>query len=111
MLKCAYFVFSAKPSAGLNQNRVLQPKNEEEEKTDTTDLDQIEEEEDPYKLVPEDIYDTVDLTSTYDPRILNRPPAPIPRPDIEPEAEKRMTYISQGSRFLHFLFFILFNIM
>ncbi|XP_074532213.1 phosphoinositide 3-kinase adapter protein 1 [Halichoeres trimaculatus] len=86
--------FQAKPNSGVNQDQLQQPKNEEEEKADTTDLDQIEE-EDPYKLIPEDIYDTVDLNSTYDPRILNRPPAPIPRPEVQPEAEKRMTYISQ----------------
>lgn len=49
-----------------------------------------EEEEDPYSLTPEDIYDTVDTDNTYSPNpvIHNRPPAPIPRPELEPEPEQ-----------------------
>lgn len=86
--------FQAKPHASVNQdNKHL--KSEEEEKEIHNDLDQIEEEEDPYNLCPEDIYDTVDANSTYSPAILNRPPAPIPRPEPESEPEKPMTYISR----------------
>ncbi|XP_026165193.1 phosphoinositide 3-kinase adapter protein 1 [Mastacembelus armatus] len=70
---------------------------EEEEKDDQNDLDQTEE-EDPYHFCPEDIYDTVDANSTY-PVIINRPPAPIPRPESNPEKhekpDKPMTYISR----------------
>ncbi|XP_070772363.1 phosphoinositide 3-kinase adapter protein 1 [Enoplosus armatus] len=87
--------FQAKPHASLNQDRdnIAQLKSEEEEKDSHNDLDQIEEEEDPYNLCPEDIYDTVDENSTYNSVILNRPPAPIPRPEHEPE--RPMTYISR----------------
>lgn len=48
------------------------------------------EEEDPYSLTLEDIYDTVDTNNTYSPNpvIHNRPPAPIPRPEAEPEPEQ-----------------------
>lgn len=87
---------SAKPHASSNQDNKEYFKNEEPEKDDHNDLDQIEEEEDPYNLCPEDIYDTVDANSTYNPVIMNRPPAPIPRPEAEAEPEKPMTYISRG---------------
>ena len=88
---------SAKPHASSNQDNNEYLKNEEAEKSyDYSDLDQIEEEEDPYNLCPEDIYDTVDANSTYNPVIMNRPPAPIPRPEAEAEPEKPMTYISRG---------------
>uniref|UniRef100_A0A3B3TUC1 Phosphoinositide-3-kinase adaptor protein 1 n=1 Tax=Poecilia latipinna TaxID=48699 RepID=A0A3B3TUC1_9TELE len=64
-----------------------------------------EEEEDPYNICPEDIYDTVDTNSTYNPGVQNRPPAPIPRPEAEPEPERPATYISRGllftATFLH----------
>lgn len=58
----------------------------EEEKIDRIE----EEEEDPYSLTPEDIYDTVDENNTYssDSAIYNRPPAPIPRPELGPEPEQ-----------------------
>lgn len=88
--------FQAKPHASSNQDNNEYLKNEEAEKSyDHNDLDQIEEEEDPYDLCPEDIYDTVDANSTYNPVIMNRPPAPIPRPEAEAEPEKPMTYISR----------------
>lgn len=50
----------------------------------------VEEEEDPYSLTPEDIYDTVDTNNICSPNpdIHNRPPAPIPRPEQEPEPEQ-----------------------
>lgn len=79
---------SAKPHGSVNDDEHL--KSERAEKDDHNDLDQIEEEEDPYHLNPEDIYDTVDPNSTYNPVILNRPPAPFPRPD--PESEKPMIF-------------------
>lgn len=89
---------SAKPHAGLNQDDKEHFKSEEAGSDDHTDLDQVENEEDPYNLCPEDIYDTVDENSTYNTEILNRPPAPIPRPERqpEPEPERQMTYISKG---------------
>ncbi|XP_041803883.1 phosphoinositide 3-kinase adapter protein 1 isoform X2 [Chelmon rostratus] len=87
--------FQAKPHASVNQDNNDYLKSEEAEKDDHNDLDQTEEEEDPYKLIPEDIYDTVDANSTYNPVILNRPPAPIPRPELESEPEKHTTYISR----------------
>ncbi|XP_034537052.1 phosphoinositide 3-kinase adapter protein 1 [Notolabrus celidotus] len=87
--------FQAKQHACANPASFEHLKIKEEEKADQTELDQIEEEEDPYKLVPEDIYDTVDANSTYDPRILNRPPAPIPRPDPDSEPDRPVAYISR----------------
>lgn len=52
--------------------------------------DDAEEEEDPYNLTLEDIYDTVDATNTYipNPVIRNRPPATMPRPELQPEPEQ-----------------------
>lgn len=53
-------------------------------------------EEDPYNpCSPDEIYDTVEPQST--PEIINRPPAPIPRPANLPEAEENTTYISKGA--------------
>lgn len=101
----------AKPNATevKKDNEPLQ--SEEEEKVDHNSLDEIEEEEDPYNLCPEDIYDTVDANSTYNPVVLNRPPAPIPRPELNTELEKSTTYISRGMvqsdfYFLRYIFFI-----
>ncbi|XP_044071226.1 LOW QUALITY PROTEIN: phosphoinositide 3-kinase adapter protein 1-like [Siniperca chuatsi] len=87
--------FQAKPHASVNQDNNEHFKSEEEENDNHNDLDQIEEEEDPYNLFPEDIYDTLDENSSYNPVILNRPPAPIPRPETKLEPEKPMTYISR----------------
>lgn len=90
---------SAKPHASEDPDNNDHPKSEEEEKNNHSDLDLIEEEEDPYNLCPEDIYDTVDENGTYKSEILNRPPAPIPRPESvsEPERPERPeTYISRG---------------
>ncbi|XP_059215759.1 phosphoinositide 3-kinase adapter protein 1 isoform X2 [Centropristis striata] len=86
--------FQAKPAASVKKDNNQHLKSEEEER----DLDQIEEEEDPYNLCPEDIYDVVDADGTYIPGIMNRPPAPIPRPESESEPEKPErpeTYISR----------------
>uniref|UniRef100_A0A3B4Z007 Phosphoinositide-3-kinase adaptor protein 1 n=1 Tax=Stegastes partitus TaxID=144197 RepID=A0A3B4Z007_9TELE len=43
-----------------------------------------------------DIYDTVDADSTYNAAFLNRPPAPIPRPESESDSERPVTYISRA---------------
>ncbi|XP_052469095.1 phosphoinositide 3-kinase adapter protein 1-like isoform X1 [Carassius gibelio] len=52
------------------------------------------EEEDPYNpCCPDQIYDIVEPQST--PEIINRPPAPIPRPANLPEPEENTTYISK----------------
>lgn len=48
-----------------------------------------------YSLGPDNIYDTVDGNDTCNPGILNRPPAPIPRPESESEPESPMTVISR----------------
>ncbi|CAN9500084.1 unnamed protein product [Ophioblennius macclurei] len=68
------------------------PNGAEKEKEDDH---KTEEEEDPYNLCPEDIYDTVDPEGSYNPLILNRPPAPIPRPEQELECDKSAPYISR----------------
>ncbi|XP_008282842.1 phosphoinositide 3-kinase adapter protein 1 [Stegastes partitus] len=90
--------FQGKPSAtnvqDNNNNKDL--KSEDEEKDEPHSFDQgEEEEEDPYNLCPEDIYDTVDADSTYNAAFLNRPPAPIPRPESESDSERPVTYISR----------------
>ncbi|XP_062851443.1 phosphoinositide 3-kinase adapter protein 1 isoform X2 [Trichomycterus rosablanca] len=53
-----------------------------------------EEEEDPYKMCfPEEIYDTIEEDEKFTSVVMNRPPAPVPRPStLEPEECK--TYIS-----------------
>ncbi|XP_035461307.1 phosphoinositide 3-kinase adapter protein 1 isoform X1 [Scophthalmus maximus] len=86
--------FQAKPNESITQNTNEQPKSEKQEKEDQNDLDPCEE-EDPYSISPEDIYDTLDANGTYNPIIQNRPPAPIPRPEFEPQLEKPSTYISR----------------
>lgn len=69
---------------------------EERENSERTEFDLIEEEEDPYNLSADDIYDTVDMGSMY-PGIQNRAPAPVPRPEPEPQRDqdKPMAYISR----------------
>lgn len=67
-----------------------------------------EEEEDPYNISLEDIYDTVDENCTFNPVIQNRPPAPLPRP--QPGSEREMPMIFRGCAdasyhpFVHLLF-------
>lgn len=58
------------------------------------DKPEEEEEEDPYNLTLEDIYDTVDETCAFNPIIQNRPPAPLPRP--QPGAEPETPMIFRG---------------
>ncbi|XP_029609066.1 phosphoinositide 3-kinase adapter protein 1 isoform X1 [Salmo trutta] len=63
--------------------------------------DQVEEpegfeEEELYNMcVSDQIYDTVDENASYLPEIVNRPPAPIPRPVTFSEPEESKTYISR----------------
>ncbi|KAK6487625.1 phosphoinositide 3-kinase adapter protein 1-like [Huso huso] len=53
-----------------------------------------QEEEDPYKLcIDEDVYDTVEPGAIHPPEIINRPPAPIPRPSVSQEPQE--PYISK----------------
>lgn len=83
------------------QSDEKEPQTTEEEIPECNNFYQIDEEEDPYNLNAEDIYDTVDQETMYSP-IVNRPPAPVPRPDPEPEREqeKPMTYISRGAYYV-----------
>lgn len=76
---------SAEPHGSVEQDNNEHLKSDGAEGEDQKDLGQAEEEEDPYNLIPEDIYDTVDADSVSNPLILNRPPAPLPRPESEPE--------------------------
>lgn len=70
-------------------------RSETEEEGQNEGLLHVVEEEDPYSLTPEDIYDTVDTDNTYSPHpvIHNRPPAPIPRPEL---SEPEQAVISRG---------------
>lgn len=86
----------AKPNGSVAQDNNELLNNEVEEKENLNGLDHIEEEEDPYNLCPEDIYDIVDADSSLTQVIVNRPPAPLPRPMSEVEPEKSSTYISRG---------------
>ncbi|MGH0116928.1 UNVERIFIED_CONTAM: hypothetical protein FKN15_026622 [Acipenser sinensis] len=55
-----------------------------------------QEEEDPYKLcIDEDVYDTVESRANHPPEIINRPPAPIPRPSVSQEPQEMEPYISK----------------
>lgn len=89
---------SAKPHAGVQQEHNHHLKSEEEEKGSAYDFKEIEEEEDVYNLSPEDIYDTVDDNDIFNLGVLNRPPAPIPRPESMTDLEKPQNYISRGIR-------------
>lgn len=86
--------FQAKPHASEYQADPQPLRAENDDKNERNNAEEIEE-EDPYNICPEDIYDTVDAESTYNPAIVNRPPAPIPRPEREPEPERPATYISR----------------
>ncbi|KAK6293417.1 hypothetical protein J4Q44_G00357430 [Coregonus suidteri] len=72
-----------------------------EHTTDEEVGDQVEEpegfeEEETYSMyVSDQIYDTVDEIASYIPEIVNRPPAPIPRPETFSEPEESNTYISR----------------
>ncbi|CAB1425099.1 unnamed protein product [Pleuronectes platessa] len=88
--------FQAKPHDIVSQDDKEQPQCELEPKDNPYDLDLTEEEEeDPYDLFPEDIYDIVDSNSILIPLIQNRPPAPVPRSEAEPEPEETMNYITR----------------
>lgn len=99
----------AKPHDSVVQDHNKHLRSEEcsnnEGDKDHNDLDQAEEEEeDPYNICADDIYDTVDANDPCNQLILNRPPAPIPRPEPEPEPEKPVTYISRGNVYFVFHF-------
>ncbi|XP_040033701.2 phosphoinositide 3-kinase adapter protein 1 [Gasterosteus aculeatus] len=87
--------FQAKPHAGVQQEHNHHLKSEEEEKGSAYDFKEIEEEEDVYNLSLEDIYDTVDDNDIFNLGVLNRPPAPIPRPESMTDLEKPQNYISR----------------
>ncbi|XP_060943154.1 phosphoinositide 3-kinase adapter protein 1 isoform X2 [Limanda limanda] len=88
--------FKAKPHDIVTQDDSEQPQSEDEPKDNPYDLELTEEEEeDPYNLFPEDIYDIVDTKSILIPLIQNRPPAPVPRSEAEPETEETMKYITR----------------
>ncbi|XP_076025411.1 phosphoinositide 3-kinase adapter protein 1 [Genypterus blacodes] len=73
-------------------------KEEEEMREHRSDLeDYAEEEEDPYNICPDDIYDIVQTNTANSSAVFNRPPAPVPRSEMEPpEPEnKTSTYISR----------------
>ncbi|XP_061914675.1 phosphoinositide 3-kinase adapter protein 1 isoform X2 [Entelurus aequoreus] len=87
--------FQAKP-----QNRVFQEEGEKRqrermENNKQNEVDESDIEFEPYNISTEEIYDTVDENSCYNAAVLWRPPAPVPRPEIEPEPEKPVTYISR----------------
>ncbi|XP_017580069.1 phosphoinositide 3-kinase adapter protein 1 [Pygocentrus nattereri] len=66
---------------------------EEDDHIDIYAVEEEEEEEDPYKICcPEEIYDTVDEHESS--AVLNRPPAPIPRPAALSEPDECKTYIA-----------------
>ncbi|XP_028983417.1 phosphoinositide 3-kinase adapter protein 1 [Betta splendens] len=86
--------FQAKPHKNaVGDNK--EPLNYGEEERDVNGLNHNEEEEDPYNLCPEDVYDMVDDNSSCTPVVLNRPPAPLPRPESEVEPDRAMAYISK----------------
>lgn len=90
MFNISHLWLSAKPPCSEEHTESDQFRSETEEEEQSELLHVVEEEEDPYSLTPEDIYDTVDTDNTYSPNpvIHNRPPAPIPRPELEPEPEQ-----------------------
>ncbi|XP_049591425.1 phosphoinositide 3-kinase adapter protein 1 isoform X2 [Syngnathus scovelli] len=84
--------FQAKPHDVIVQDEREPPKCEEMESYDPDGTDQ---EFDPYDLLSEDIYDTLDENNCHNAAVLSRPPAPIPRPEMKPEPERPVTYISR----------------
>ncbi|XP_062375492.1 phosphoinositide 3-kinase adapter protein 1 [Sardina pilchardus] len=90
-----FFEVRSGPPVGLEMGHMPgehQLREEEEE----ADFLEGEEEEDPYNLcMNEQIYDTVDDQSIVPPEIMNRPPAPIPRPSRTLDMQENITYISR----------------
>ncbi|XP_077438034.1 phosphoinositide 3-kinase adapter protein 1 isoform X2 [Vanacampus margaritifer] len=87
--------FQAKPRNSTVQEEGAQFQSEQMESAEPNDLNETDNELDPYNLSSEDIYDTLDENNCHNAAVLSRPPAPIPRPEIEPEPEKPVTYISR----------------
>lgn len=66
-------------------------------------IDPYELEEDPYDpCIPDQIYDTVDENASCVLEVLNRPPAPIPRPVTVLEPKLPQTFISRGRKLFYF---------
>lgn len=87
--------YSAKPHKNVAQDN-NEPLNNKEEESGDNGFDHKGEDEDPYNLFPEDVYDIVDANGSCNPGLLNRPPAPLPRPESEVEPERPVAYISRG---------------
>ncbi|KAM9808885.1 phosphoinositide 3-kinase adapter protein 1 isoform X2 [Syngnathus typhle] len=84
--------FQAKPHNVIVQDEREPPKCEQME---SNDPDGTDHEFDPYDLSSEDIYDTLDENNCHNAAVLSRPPAPIPRPEMKPEPERPVTFISR----------------
>uniref|UniRef100_H3AKE2 Phosphoinositide 3-kinase adapter protein 1 n=1 Tax=Latimeria chalumnae TaxID=7897 RepID=H3AKE2_LATCH len=54
--------------------------------------EQQTEEEDPYKFCEDNVYDVIEKDD-FPHEILNRPPAPVPRPNLKPQAQENEPYI------------------
>ncbi|XP_061545274.1 phosphoinositide 3-kinase adapter protein 1 [Phycodurus eques] len=87
--------FQAKPHNSVALDEGEQLKCEQMENAEANDLNEIVNEFEPYNLSSEDIYHTLDDNNCHNAAVLSRPPAPIPRPEIEPEPEKPVTYIAR----------------
>ncbi|XP_077351475.1 phosphoinositide 3-kinase adapter protein 1 isoform X2 [Festucalex cinctus] len=87
--------FQAKPHNSIVQDEGVQLQSEQMESAEPNDLNETDNELDPYNLSSEDIYDTLDENNCHNAAVLSRPPAPFPRSEIEPEPEKPETYISR----------------
>ncbi|CAL8299696.1 unnamed protein product [Merluccius merluccius] len=97
--------FQANPGAGQSQDKHLETEDidkvsqnnvvlyEEEEKEEEEEDDNEDLENDIYHTFSEDVYDVIDDIATYSISAINRPPAPIPRPENSLDSN---TYISRG---------------
>ncbi|XP_071021813.1 phosphoinositide 3-kinase adapter protein 1-like [Oncorhynchus clarkii lewisi] len=85
--------FQGKPDAGVPQ--VGEDTTDEEVEDQVEEPEGFEDEELYNMCVSDQIYDTLDESASYLPEIVNRPPAPIPRPVTFSEPEESKTYISR----------------
>ncbi|XP_071236191.1 phosphoinositide 3-kinase adapter protein 1-like isoform X1 [Salvelinus alpinus] len=85
--------FQGKPDAGVPQ--VGEHTTNEEAGDQVEEPEEFEEEELYNMCISDQIYDTVDENASYLPEIVNRPPAPVPRPVTFSEPEESKTYISR----------------
>ena len=82
----------------VRQNDAPQLKQEEREEEEEEDLEQEQynlEDGPLYNTFQEDIYHMVDDTATYHSRAINRPPAPMPRPESSVSLDNK-PYITRG---------------